>query len=324
MDIIGKKRLKSYFEKLVKTKSFGQFYIFEGPDGVGKKTFARYLAAMIHCEGEAPPCGTCPSCIKHKTNNHPDYIRIENDESDKDRKIITVDTIRRISRDMYVKPLISDTKIYVLDDEKPLEAAGQNAFLKLLEEPPAYVLIIMLVKNRASLLDTVLSRGVLFGIDPCTQDETEEFIKKYYPDAALRSKLIAAFSGGVLGNAKSLAEEDGFFSLRDDFYKTLAGFSLNHTKALRDISSFIMKYKDNVPDLLNLLVSWLRDIICLKTSDEKSILNFDYLNELSAFSSDITSDKVFKTTEEAENMAKYFTKGNNLELWTYNMLKNLI
>ena len=147
MNIYGKTKIDSYFQNLVKCKSVGQFYIFEGPDGVGKKTFADYLASMIHCESDVKPCGMCPSCIKHQTHNHPDYIRIENDDSEKEKKNISVETIRRYSRDMFVKPLISDTKIYLLDDEKPLASEGQNAFLKILEEPPSYVLIIMLIKN---------------------------------------------------------------------------------------------------------------------------------------------------------------------------------
>ncbi len=324
MEIYGKKDLKSYFASLVKTKSFGQFYIFEGADGVGKKTFSDFLAAAIHCEGDIKPCGVCSACIKHKTHNHPDYISVENDDKDKDKKNITVDTIRRISHDMYVKPLLSDTKIYVLGDEKPLAPEGQNAFLKILEEPPSFVLILMLVKNRASLLSTVLSRGIVRRVDPCTHDETLEYLRRFYPSLGERAELIASFSGGVIGNAKSLAEEDSFFSLRDDFYKTLSVFPENQTGALRDTVSFILKYKDNWDDIINLLFSWLRDVIFLKTADEGSVINFDFKDNISAFASVIPTDKVIKTADEAESMANLYSKGNNLELWAFNVLKNLL
>lgn len=324
MKIYGKAKTESYFQKLVKSKAMGQFYIFEGPDGVGKKTFADHLAAMIHCESDFAPCGSCPSCIKHKTHNHPDYIRIENDDSEKDKKNISVETIRRYSRDMYVKPLISDTKIYLLDDEKPLAPEGQNAFLKILEEPPSYAIILMLTKNRSSLLDTVLSRGVIITVDPCSHEETVDYIKENFPEASSRAELIAAFSGGVLGNVKSLAEEDGFFSLRNDYYNLLTQFSSDKTAAFGNTLAFILKNKDSINDILNLTVSWLRDVICLKTSDEKHIINFDFKDSISAFAAGITTEKVFKTTEEAENTAKYFTKGNNLELWSVNIFKNLI
>ena len=324
MEIVGKTKLRSYFERLAETRSYRQFYIFEGADGVGKKTFADYLAATIHCTGSTKPCGTCPSCVKHSTDNHPDYVRIENDDSDKDKKNITVDTIRRHLRDMYVKPLISDTKIYLIDDEKPIAPEGQNAFLKILEEPPSYVLILMLVKNCASLLDTVRSRGVLCRIDPCTIDETLYFINKYYPSTGARAKLIAAFSGGILGKAKSLAEGDSFFSLRDDFYNTLSIFPLNQAEALKESVSFVLKHKESLDDILNLLLSWLRDVVCMKTADEKHIINSDFKDKLTSFCSGITTEKVIQTAEAAEDMSKLFSKGNNLELWSLNMFKNLI
>ena len=261
MEIIGKTKLRLYFKRLAETKSYGQFYIFEGADGVGKKTFADYLAAMIHCGGREKPCGKCSSCIKYSTKNHPDYIRVENDDSDKGKKYTTVDAIRKYSRDMYVKPLISDTKIYLIDDEKPLAAEGQNAMLKILEEPPSYVLIFMLVKNSSSLLETVRSRGVLCRIDPCSFDETLYFLNKYYPNTEKRSKLIASFSGGNLGKAKSLAEGDSFFSLRDDFYNTLSLFPLNKAETLKESAAFIIKHKESLDDILNLFLSWLRCIL---------------------------------------------------------------
>ncbi len=321
MELIGKNKLKSYFDSLIKNRTLGQFYILEGPEGAGKNTFVNYVAAAAHCEAQNPPCGVCGSCIKHKTHNHPDFIRIKNEDAS--LKTLSVDTVRHFSEDMYTKPFLSDTKIYVLDDSLPITAEAQNAFLKILEEPPSYAVIFLLVKNSAELLQTVLSRGMLCRVDQCSKSETVGYVKKYYPDAAPRAELIAEFSGGILGSAKAMAEGGEYFELRRAFYETLSKTAAANPAGLFEICDFVHKNKEKLNLILNFLLSWLRDAVCVKLTGEEKIINFDYRESICAFSASFTAEQLLRAAEETEKTALSFAPGNNLDLWMLNLVKSL-
>ena len=321
IEIIGKRAQKKYFDAVIRNKSFKHFYILEGEAGVGKKTFADYIAAAIHCERENAPCGACGSCVKHKTGNHPDYIRIENDEPDK--TTVTVGTIRKYVQDIYIKPLLADTKIYVLPDFPPIEREGQNAFLKVLEEPPPYALIIFLVNNAGVLLPTVRSRGIICHIDGCTKEETVKFLLKNYLDATGNAELIAALSSGNLGTAASLAEESNFFGQRKEFFDLLSYIALGKRSGFSEVTAYFAKHKKDVQTLLKLLISWLRDVLYIKTARGDKTINKDYIDKLSDFASSVTTEKVMKALETAEDMAAKFSKGNNAEIWAADLMMKL-
>ncbi len=320
MKLIGKQKLWDYFDGLIKKGTLSQFYIIEGASGVGRKTLVKYISMKIHCESDAAPCFKCPACIKHLTGNHPDYIEIKN--ADADKKNITVDTIRGISADIFVKPMISDTKIYVLDDEKPIGAEGQNAFLKILEEPPSYAVVFLIVKDKSQLLETVLSRGVLCDVSPCTKIETVNFIKEKYPQSGDMAEFIAEYSGGVLGTAEKMALEGDFFQLRADFYETLSGISLGKAQGGCETIKFFLKNKDKTDVLLNLLTSWLRDAFVIKTNGNW-VLNYDFKNDINTFASCVSEAEIMNTINAVFGMAQNFSKGNNLELWICDVLSNL-
>ena len=321
MKLIGKQKQKEYFDNLIKNGTLGQFYIIEGAGGVGRRTFVEYISMKIHCEAENAPCFKCPACIKHLTGNHPDYVKVKN--ADGDKKNITVDTIRKISEDIFIKPLISDTKIYVIDDEKPIGTEGQNAFLKILEEPPAYAVIFIIVKDKSALLETVLSRGVLCHIPPCTKAETESFVKEKFPEREQMASFIADYSGGVLGEAEKIASEGELFQLRSDFYEALKAVSDSKATGICEVSKFFVKNKEKADILLNLFASWLRDAYSAKVLRNGNIINYDYKNDIYAFASCLKEAEIMNTMSDIFDMAKNFSKGNNAELWICNVLSQL-
>lgn len=321
MQLIGKQKQKEYFDNLIENGTLGQFYIIEGAGGVGRRTMVDYISMKIHCEEENAPCFKCHACIKHLTGNHPDYIKVKN--TDGDKKNITVDTIRSISEDIFVKPLISDTKIYVIDDEKPIGTEGQNAFLKILEEPPSYAVIFIIVKDKSALLETVLSRGVLCHIPPCTKLETESFIKGKFPESEQMAPFIADYSGGILGEAEKMSSQGEFFQLRSDFYDTLKAVSESKAAGICEVSKFFVKNKDKSDILLNLFASWLRDAYSAKVLRNGNIINYDWKNDIYAFASCLKENEIMDAVSDTFDMAKNFSKGNNAELWICNVLAGL-
>ncbi len=199
-------------------------YILAGSAGTGKHTLARLLAAALICEGDASsppdrggngafarpaehggekPCGSCPHCRKVLRDIHPDVIRIGGDGKD-----ISVAQVRALRSDAYIRPNEASRKVYLLENAQTMNASGQNAMLKLLEEGPAYAAFLLLTDNAAALLPTVRSRCETLTLSPVTAAEAEGYLRARYPDRP--SQAIAAAAQrceGVLGRA--VAELEG-------------------------------------------------------------------------------------------------------------------
>ena len=128
------------------------FYLISGPEGSGKRTLARLLSAAFLCQQGDKPCLTCPACRKVMQNVHPDVITV----TDPEHKNVAVKIVRSIRDDLYIRPNEGSHKIYILPQS--LGTEGQNALLKVLEEPPAYGVFLVLTENPETILPTVRSR----------------------------------------------------------------------------------------------------------------------------------------------------------------------
>jgi len=125
------------------------------------------LAAAMICENpDIAPCRTCRPCRKVFAGTHPDVIMVEKeaDGKGKERRELYVDQIRALIADAYIRPNEAERKVYIVRDAGDMNESAQNAFLKLLEEPPYYAAFLLCVANEASLLPTVRSRCTLLHV----------------------------------------------------------------------------------------------------------------------------------------------------------------
>ena len=128
-------------------------FILSGPVGSGRHTLAAILAAAMVCTGGGSrPCGSCSGCKKARAGIHPDIITIAPEEGKKD---FSVEQVRHLRSDAWVRPNEADRKVYVLEEADRLNASAQNAMLKLLEEGPAYAAFLLLTQQAGALLPTI-------------------------------------------------------------------------------------------------------------------------------------------------------------------------
>ena len=200
--LLGNEQLKKNLAASLSRGHISHFYLISGPEGSGKKTLARLLAAAILCQSRERPCLRCGVCRRVLETGHPDFITVE----DPEHKNVAFQIVRRFREDVYIRPNESDHKIYLFPQELGIE--GQNTLLKILEEPPKYGVFILLTDNPDKLLPTVRSRCSSLKLLPLEADLLGRQLRKEFPGASPEDVEAAAQrGGGYLGRARALLRD---------------------------------------------------------------------------------------------------------------------
>ena len=201
--LLGNQRLKENLITSLRRGRTAHFYLISGPDGSGKRTLAKLLSAALLCQGEDKPCLHCSHCRKVLDGVHPDLCYVE----DPEHKNVAVRIVRQMREDMFIRPNEGDKKIYVFPQELGIE--GQNALLKILEEPPAYGVFLLLTDNPEKLLPTVRSRCVELPLLPLEGKLLFSQLQHRFPDApADVLQAAVSRSGGYFGQALALLNKE--------------------------------------------------------------------------------------------------------------------
>ena len=216
--LLGNEQLKANLTESLAKNRISHFYLISGPKGSGKHTLANLLATAILCSGWDKPCGVCPHCRKMRSGNHPDFITVE----DPEHKNVAVKIVRQIREDMFIRPNEADHKIYLFPQELGIE--GQNALLKILEEPPAYGVFLLLTDNPDKLLPTVRSRCTELKLHALSPDILQSQLRREFPQLSTEDISAAiSRSGGFLGQARELLESGSEVPPQtEDFLKAFA------------------------------------------------------------------------------------------------------
>lgn len=177
-------------------------YLFSGPQGIGKKTFARYLAGVRLCESEGKPCGGCAQCRAIMEGSHSSVAEI----SPADGKAVTVDRIRDLVCLSSMHTLDGRERVIIIEPAESLTPQAQNCLLKSLEDPDTNVIYFLLSHDTSSILDTVQSRCSGFKLAPWPVELLQEHLTRlgYPPNDVSRA---AALSGGNVGEALEILRE---------------------------------------------------------------------------------------------------------------------
>ena len=199
--LLGNERLKENLTESLSKGHISHCYLISGPEGSGKRTLSRLLAAAILCTGRDKPCGVCTPCRKVLDGNHPDYIAVD----DPEKKTVPVELIRQARADMFIQPNESEHKIYEFPRAQDMGLPGQNALLKVLEEPPTYGVFLLLADNPDKLLPTVRSRCTELKMQALPPEVLRRQLGQDFPKASPEDIEAAAVrSGGFLGQARTL------------------------------------------------------------------------------------------------------------------------
>ncbi len=240
-NIIGNSKVKGILTKSLDNKTILHSYMFVGEQGVGKNIFAKQFAKKILCENyNGNECNQCKSCVEFDSNNNPDFAEIE-----PDGKVIRIEQIREMQIKVVEKPINSDKKIYIINDADLMTKEAQNCLLKTLEEPPDYIVIILVVSNESRILATIKSRCMRIIFEKISDDDIKKYLTNNCGLESISSNILRMCDGSI-GKCLSVANK-----IED--YNQLEKIFLNiDTSITKFINSADMLYKnkDNINDYL--------------------------------------------------------------------------
>ena len=238
--LLGNEALKERLTEGLRSGRLSHSYLLTGPEGSGKRTLARLLAAAMECRGTPRPCGVCPACRKVLSGNHPDVIPVD----DPDHKQVPVDCIRAARSELFIRPNEGEKKVLLIPRAGDMNPAAQNALLKVLEEPPSYGVFLLLAPSPEALLPTIRSRCAHLRLSPLPRAVLEPALRQRFPDhSAADLEAAMGRSGGFLGQAVTLLEGSGLQLPQVEQFA--AAYAAHDTLGLAMVFGSMDKYKRN-------------------------------------------------------------------------------
>ena len=266
-NIIGNEQNKSLLEGMIKKNKIVHSYIFAGQDSIGKLLFAKEFAKAILCTDNVKPCNRCKSCIEFDTLNNPDY-RIINPDGNS----IKIDQMRELIKNAYEKPIISNKKVYIINNSNLMTREAQNSLLKTLEEPPEYITIILVTSNSNLFLPTVKSRCSKVIFNKLTNDELKMILKEKYNISEV-SDLVFQIADGSVQKALNVIENETNYINTNKIYSNIEKLNLIDIINSKEEIFKEKEAKEEILDYINLILfnkinSNVNYIKCIKTVEE--------------------------------------------------------
>jgi DNA polymerase-3 subunit delta' len=320
-DIIGQSEVVSRLRTQIKNKKVGHGYIFSGAKGIGKKTVAKIFASIAICQegSEDGSCGKCQACRLFRGGSNPDFYLIKTEKNS-----IGVEEIRNMQKHVYIKPLYSPKKVYLIDEADKMTVQAQNSLLKTLEEPPLYTIIIMTTSNYQSLLETIRSRSIVCNFKKNTFEE----VKKYLIDNGeldiKEASFIASYADGVIGKAKEFSESYEFKELREKTIEILLKINESNLKDIFFAYDFFEENKEKIEEILDIMLIFYRDILVSKKfGNEKMLINLDKKDIILGNLNNFSTEMIYKNIEVIDDLRNNIKKNVNYQLAVEVMLMKL-
>ncbi len=275
-DIIGQDQIRDHMLNAIKTGKISHAYVINGEQFSGKEFIAKIFAMALQCEergkeGAEVPCQKCHSCKQALSGNQPDIIKVTHEKPN----TISVDDIRiQISGDVGIKPYSSPYKIYIMNEAEKMTQQAQNALLKTLEEPPEYVIIMLLTTNVNAFLQTILSRCIVLNMKPVPDHLVRKYLMNELQITDYKAEVCVAFARGNLGKARQLAFSEGFENMKGEALSILKYVQDMELNEMVTAANQIKEYKLDRSDLIDIMMVWYRDVLLFKATSDMNHLVF--------------------------------------------------
>ena len=257
-EIIGNEPIKNELKKAVYENKVSHSYMFVGIEGIGKQIMAKNFAQSVLCTNENEKgCHQCKSCIEFISHNHPDFLYLEPDGNS-----IKIEQIRYLQRKIQEKPIISDRKVYIINDADKMTTEAQNCLLKTLEEPPEYSTIILVGSNENAFLNTIKSRCMKIAFQPIESKYIKQYMEETYGMTNISQNMLEAFQGSI-GKAILLKDKKEQYESIENMIEKLDKTDMTE---LIKLGEPLYQSKEEIMNILDYI-----NIILLKRAKENTL-----------------------------------------------------
>jgi DNA polymerase-3 subunit delta' len=307
-----------------------------GIEGVGKRTAAMAFAMACNCVAQdadhlfkgtktqaenvhttlgqittTGPCGCCRSCRKIQSGSHPDIILVK-----PSGPFIRIGQIRDLCHILSMKPYEARVRVVIISNAQAMNPAASNALLKVLEEPPNRTILILTAMQTSDLLPTVVSRCQHIRFNPISQKNLEALLMEKQgvdPDDA---KTISIMANGSYSKAISMTSSMNHLNWRDQRNWLINEVEFLSTKPIVSLMAFaakLSKNKEVLADSLEVIKSWLRDLVICKYQPEK-IVNIDLADKVKRSSKKLKTTSLLSKIHDIQSAQKNIQANANLRL----------
>ncbi|MBN2104430.1 DNA polymerase III subunit delta' [bacterium] len=317
--VIAQDRIKKIFTLALKNKRLAHAYLLHGLPGVGKDAMAIRLAMGLNCEKQnIQGCGKCLPCRQIQKLEHPSVkiilpaptrpksMKIEKyNEMVREKTLerignpyqevsfapaitaipsIGIDQIRTLKHEIILKQQRGQYRVFILSHADRMTIPAANSLLKLLEEPPPETILILTTSAPDRILSTIASRCQKIRFDALSDTDIEQAFIHQWKFERDNARFFSRLACGSAQRALALANGH-FEELRTTAWDYL-NFSIqgNQLKRMDECDGLIRRLdKTGVQSMLQLLLTWLRDLICLKAGVTEKMINIDREETLNQF-----------------------------------------
>ncbi len=321
-NLLGHEWAVEMLRQHVANETMRHAYLFTGSPGLGRRSLALAFARSLNCLQPPAPgtfCGTCRDCRQFTAMQHPDLNIIQ---AEKEGGILKVEQIRELRKSVLLSPYQSKYRIVLLLRFQEANPSAANALLKILEEPPSKVILLMTANNTEELLPTIVSRCEVLRLRPLATSRVENHLREKGADEE-KSKLLAHLSAGRPGYALRLLEDETSLEFRNkklDEFENL--FSASRVERFTYASN-LTKDKESFREALLLWLSLWRDVMLHTANDAESIVNIDRRELIQSLAGRLSLAEAKKLLMNVENGIGQLKRNVNARLLAEVLLLDL-
>jgi len=277
-NVIGHEWAVELLAQRIANQRLAHSTLFTGPPDIGKTTMALALAQALNCTDANPPCGICRACQLTERRAHPDLQIVEANPGER----LKIETIRDLQRSLALAPFEARYRIAIIRNLEQATGNAADALLKILEEPPPTVRLLLTAAEAEAIPPTIVSRCQVVALRPLPVNEIEQVLLNLETglDDSQQARVIARLAGGRLGWALHALEEPERLTR---YRQNLA--DLNTLLGARSAARFayaevLNQERERIPDVLDDWQTWWRDVLLVAEGSSASPVNQDWRDVL--------------------------------------------
>jgi DNA polymerase-3 subunit delta' len=272
--ILGHERQKDILRRAVDSNRLAHAYLFEGPEGIGKRLMALALVRAVFCQN-GNGCGNCSACRKVDHHNHPDLHILEADGAS-----IKIEQIRVLQKELSYRPLEAPKKVCLIDGAEKLNPSAGNSLLKTLEEPTGDALLILITARPEGVLSTIRSRCQRLPFVRLPQEKLRQVLLDRLGVDETQSHILTALSEGSFKKALG-KDRDLYLDKRRTLLKSLTALSPGSIIPLFELARELSEQKEQLPEILEMFQAFYRDLLLYRHGrPEQELVNIDLIDKI--------------------------------------------